>query len=114
MDLKDQKNYIIEKKKNKYSKSYRNKNRYPKEKFYIQGNEIEILSSLIEKRFESELSSFGFDFLRSIEIQISKIYGDKLFLSDKQKNILEDLLLDTNLENKENETLGFFFKKPKT
>ena len=112
MDLKDQKNSIIEKKKNKYSKSYRNKNRYPKERLYIEGDEIKILSSLIELRFENELSSFGFDFLRSIERQISNIYGNKLFLSDKQINILYDLLLDTNEENTDNQTLGFFFKKP--
>ena len=111
MDLKDQINSIIEKKKNKYSKSYRNKNRYPKERLYIEGDEIKILSSLIEQRFENELSSFGFDFLRSIERQISNIYGNKLFLSDKQINILYDLLLDTNEENTDNETLGFFFKK---
>ena len=108
MDIKDQKTSIIEKKKNKYSKSYRNRNRFPKERYYIQGIEITTLLSLIQNKFETELSGFAFDFLHSIEKQINNINGDKLFLSDKQKNVLYDLLLDENIEN---EKLGFFFKK---
>ena len=108
MDIKHQKTSIIEKKKNRYSKSYRNRNRYPKEKYYIQGEEIITLLSLIQNKYETDLSSFAFDFLNSIEEQISNIRGDKLFLSDKQINVLYDLLLD---ENNEDEKLGFFFKK---
>ena len=108
MDIKDQKTSIIEKKKNRYSKSYRNRNRYPKERYYIQGKEIITLSSLIQNKFDTDLSSFAFDFLNSIEKTISNISGDKLFLSDKQINVLYDLLLD---ENTEDEKLGFFFKK---
>ena len=108
MDIYEQKTAILEKKKNKYSKSYRNRNRFPKERYYIQGNEIITLSSLIQSKFETDLSGFAFDFLHSIEKKISNMSGDKLFLSDKQKNVLYGLLLDEDTEDKK---LGFFFKK---
>ena len=108
MDIRDQKTAILEKKKNKYSKSYRNRNRFPKERYYIQGEEIISLLSLIQSKFETDLSGFAFDFLNSIEERISNITGDKLFLSDKQLNVLYDLLLDGESEDKK---LGFFFKK---
>ena len=107
MDLKDQINSIIEKKKNRYSKSFQNRNRFPKDRFYIEGNEIINLSSLIEKKFET-ISGWDFNFLESILEKIDKLNGDKLYLSDKQVAKIETILFEDKTGD---ENLGFFFKK---
>ena len=54
MDLKDQINSIVEKKKNRYSKSFQNRNRFSTDRFYIEGEEIIYLLSSIEKKLERQ------------------------------------------------------------
>ena len=105
MDLKDQINSITEKKKNRYSKSFQNRNRFSNYRFYIEGKEIINLLSLIEKKFETT-SGWNFNFLESISEKIYKLNGDRLFLSDKQVEKIEMILFE---DKSEDESLGFLF-----
>jgi len=110
MDFKDQINSITEKKKNRYSKSFQNRNRFSNDRFYIEGKEIINLLSLIEKKFETT-SGWNFNFLESISEKIYKLNGDRLFLSDKQVEKIEMILFE---DKSEDESLGFLFKKVNT
>ena len=110
MDLKDQINSITEKKKNRYSKSFQNRNRFSKDRFYIEGKEIINLLSLIEKKFETT-SGWNFNFLESISEKIYKLNTDRLYLSDKQVEKIEMILFE---DKSEDESLGFLFKKVNT
>lgn len=110
MDLKYQINSLIEKKKNRYSKSFQNRNRFPKDRFYIEGEEIINLLSLIEKKFETT-SGWNFNFLESISEKIYKLNSDRLYLSDKQVEKIEMILFEGKSED---ENFGFFFKKVNT
>ena len=110
MDLKDQINSITEKKKNRYSKSFQNRNRFSNDRFYIEGKEIINLRSLIEKKFETT-SGWNFNFLESISEKIYKLNDDRLFLSDKQVEKIEMILFE---DKSEDESLGFLFKKVNT
>lgn len=110
MDIKDQINSITEKKKNRYSKSFQNRNRFSKDRFYIEGEEIINLLSLIEKKFETT-SGWNFNFLESISEKIYKLNSDKLYLSDKQVEKIEMILFE---DKSEDESLGFLFKKVNT
>ena len=110
MDLKDQINSIVEKKKNRYSKSFQNRNRFSTDRFYIEGEEIIYLLSSIEKKLET-VSGWEFNFLESISEKIYKLNRDKLYLSDKQVHKLETIMFEGKNES---EKLGFLFKKINT
>lgn len=110
MDLKDQINSLVEKKKNRYSKSFQNRNRFSKDRFYIEGEEIIYLLSSIEKKLET-VSGWEFNFLESISEKIYKLNRDKLYLSDKQVHKLETIMFEGKNES---EKLSFLFKKINT
>ena len=79
-------------------------------RYYIEGKEVLILRKHIEECFSQDLIPFHFEFLTSIYEKINSLSSSKLFISEKQHEVLHQLLVTHILEDRD-ENLGMFFKK---
>ena len=126
MKLSEQKLYLKEKKKKTFLKSNLNRESTAKQKYYLEGSEINILEEKLIKAYTYEnLSGWHLTFLSSMIEKIKNRTGEILILSEKQIEQVEFLakayiLGLKSTEDKEKEEMklqkegkGFFFKKVK-
>ena len=79
-------------------------------RYYIEGEELLTLRKHIEACFNQDLSPFHFDFLTTIYEKLNLTSSQKLFVSEKQSQILHQILVTYIIEDKD-VSLGLFFKK---
>ena len=81
-----------------------------KTRYYIEGQEVLILRKHIEVCFSQDLSPFHFDFLTSMYDKLNSLTSSKFFISEKQSEVLHQILINYIVEDKD-ASLGIFFKK---
>ena len=81
-----------------------------KTRYYIEGKELLTLSKHVEECFNQDLSPFHFDFLTTIYEKLKLTTSQKFFISEKQSQILHQILVNYVIEDRD-VSLGLFFKK---